>query len=223
MLADSRILKGEEVAAVIDSWLILLKKGEHDMLAKKLNMSPEDTRNIKFIEIEQSKKVYADKKRNAFLINLEIFDNSSLDSVQAGIIHGLKNSDYIRNRVETQKENLRLLKTKINNEIAELDSIKLSLSKMLRSGGNNATPFLTDPGSINVDIVTLYERNLQIDEDIRFIDEIQVIEGFTKYSKPDSPKLIICLIGGLALGIMLAFMYIFLKKVQANLQTIPAE
>jgi hypothetical protein len=223
MLADSRILKGEEVAAVVDSWLVLIKKNEHNLLAKKLNISSEDAANIKYIEAEESKKVYADKARSAFLIKLELFDNSSLDSVQSGIIYGLKNSSYIRRRVETQRENLELLKDKISNEIEELNSVKLALRNLLKSGSNNSNPFLTDPGTINLQIVSLYERNLQIAENLKFIDEIQIIEGFTKYSKPDSPKLIICLIGGLAVGIMLAFIYILLKKIQANLQAIPAE
>jgi hypothetical protein len=222
MLADSRILHGEEVTAIVDSWQNLIKKGEYNVLATKFNVRPSIIENIKHIEAEPSKRIINNQERYAFLINCEVFDNSLLDTLQAGILNAMKNSDYVRLRVETQKQNLESLRGKINNEIAELDSIKLTIHQLLRSGGNSSNPFLTDPGNINLQIVSLYERNLKIAEEIKFLDEIQVIESFTRFEKPDSPKLVICLFGGLLLGLFCAFLFIIAKNIQKKLKELPA-
>jgi hypothetical protein len=222
MLADSRILNGEEVIAIVDSWQDLLKKGEYNLLSRKFNISVKEVESIKTIEAETNKRIARDQERNAFLIKLEVFDNSSLDSLQSGIIYALKNSDYIRRRIETQRENLELLKSKINNEIAELDSIKLSMHKLLRTGGNSANPFLTDPSSVNLHIVSLYEKQLKIAEEIKFLEEIQVIEGFTRVEKADKPKLIICLLSGIFIGLVSAIIYILIQAIRGNLKRLHA-
>lgn len=222
MLADSSILNGEEVITIIASWQTLLEKKEIELLANKLNVSPAVIKTIKKIEAEKSKKIVSDDKREAFLIKAEVFNNSSLNVLQAGIIYNLKNNEYVRKRVETKIENLELLKAKIKNEISQLDSIKLSIKKLIKEGGSNTNAFLTDPGNINLQSVSLYERTLQIDEEIRFVDEIQIIESFTAFKKPDSPKLVICVLGGLFMGLISAVIYIIIKNVKKRLEQLPA-
>jgi hypothetical protein len=81
-----------------------VKKNEYNLLARKFNINVKEVESIKTIEAETNKRIARDQERNAFLIKLEVFDNSSLDSLQSDIIYALKNSDYIRRRIETQRD-----------------------------------------------------------------------------------------------------------------------
>jgi capsular polysaccharide biosynthesis protein len=88
---------------------------------------------------------------------------------------------------------------------------------MVENGGGGSGAFLTDPASINEIIVDLYEKRLLVDEKLRFIDDIQVIEGFSRFEKPDSPKLSICLVMGFAAGLLIAIVIVAIRGVQARL------
>ncbi len=219
MIADSRILSSMEVMSIVESWQELLKKKEWHALAQRLHVSDAVAGQVGKLEADlvNQKMVGSSPDDDPFLITAHVKDNRILEDLQAGMIHSLENNKYVRERVAVKKQNFDSLRRQINSQITDLNSLKGSLRRLVENGGGNAGAFLTDPASINEIIVTLYEKRLSIDENLRFIDDIQVIEGFTRFDKPDSPKLSICLLVGFAAGLLVAIAIVAIRGVQARL------
>ncbi len=219
MIADSRILSSMEVMSIVESWQELIKKKEWHALAQRLNVSDEVANQVGLLEADlvNQKMVGADPDQDPFVITAYVRDNRVLDALQAGIIHYLENNKYVKDRVAVRKQNLDSLRREVNVQIADLNSLKGSLRRLVENGGNGSNAFLTDPASVNAMIVNLYEKKLGIDESLRFIEDIQMIAGFTRFDKPDSPKLSICLVAGFAAGLLIAIAIVAVRGVQARL------
>jgi hypothetical protein len=219
MIADSEILSSMEIMSIVESWQELIKKKEWHALAQRLNVSDEVAYNVGGLEADlvNQKMVGSDPDQDAFVISAHVKDNRVLDALQAGIIYSLENNKYVRERVAVKKQNFDSLRHQINSQIADLNNLKSSLRRMVENGGGGSGAFLTDPASINEIIVDLYEKRLLVDENLRFIDDIQVIEGFSRFDKPDSPKLSICLVMGFAAGLLIAIAIVAIRGVQARL------
>jgi uncharacterized protein involved in exopolysaccharide biosynthesis len=220
LIADSRILSSMEIVSIVESWQELIKKKEWHALAQRLHVSDDIAYKVGKLEADlvNQKMVGSAPDDDPFVITAYVKDNRVLDALQAGITQSLENNKYVRERVAVKKQNFDSLRRQINNQIEDLNGLKGSLRQLVEKGGGNAGAFLTDPASINEIIVTLYEKRLSIDENLRFIDDIQVIEGFTRFDKPDSPKLSICLVIGFAAGLLVAIVIIAFRGLQARME-----
>jgi LPS O-antigen subunit length determinant protein (WzzB/FepE family) len=219
MIADSRMLSSVEVVSIVESWQELIKKKERRALAGRLHVSEAVISQVGKLEADliNQKMVGNNPDDDPFIITANVKDNRVLDDLQAGIIYYLENNKYVKDRVAVKKQNLDSLRRQVNNQIADLNNLKGSLRRLVENGGNGSGAFLTDPASVNEMIVNLYEKRLGIDENLRFIDDIQVIEGFTRFDKPDSPKLSICLVVGFAAGLLVAIGIVAFRGVQSRL------
>jgi sensor c-di-GMP phosphodiesterase-like protein len=128
------------------------------------------------------------------------------------MVYYLENSQYMQERTRSEKRKLQAFKARIEQELAQMDTVKSSLQGMLRRGGNTAGGFITEPGNVNSEIVTIYEQLLETDQALEFVDNIQVISSFDQVENPSSPKLYVCLAAGLVLGIFAAMLIIFLRQ-----------
>jgi hypothetical protein len=209
-----------EVMSIVESWQELIKKKEPHALAQRLHVSDAVAGGVSRIEAElvNQKMVGASPDDDPFVITAHVKDNRILEDLQAGMIYYLENNKYVRERVAVKKQNFDSLRHQINSQIADLNNLKGSLRRLVENGGGNGGAFLTDPASINEIIVDLYEKRLAIDENLRFIEDIQVIENFTRFDKPDSPKLSICLLVGFAAGLLVAIAIVATRGVQARLR-----
>lgn len=221
MIADSEILSSMEVVSIVESWQELVKKKERSALAQRLSVSDEVAYQVGKLEADlvNQKLVGADPAQDPFVISAYVSDIRVLDALQAGIVRSLENNRYVRERVAVKKQNFDSLRSQINNQITDLNRLKGSLRRLVENGGNGSGAFLTDPASVNEMIVNLYEKRLTIDEHLRFIDDIQVITGFTRFNKPDSPKLSICLVAGFAAGLLIAIAFVTIRGVRARLES----
>ncbi len=223
MIADSRILSTEAVVAVMESWQGLLQKDELQLLADRMRVSTRVVRQIRSIEAIASEESAQTRQyktgyqnRDVFIINAEVYDTSIADSLQYGITYYLENSPFMKQRTEYQRESLLLLKQKIQQEMDQLDTVKNSVQHIIQKGGNSTSAFISEPGSINSRIVDLYNQLLEVNQNLQFIKNVQVISGFDRVTHPDSPKLSICLIAGLVVGIVLAFLLTFFRTIAAQ-------
>jgi uncharacterized protein involved in exopolysaccharide biosynthesis len=121
-----------------------------------------------------------------FLINLTTKSNEQVDSLQRGILYYLQNNPYVKQRTAIRKQNLEALRIQIQEEIKKLDSLRFSFK---RAGNSSVTvnEFGLNQRAIMID---LYERELKIKESLSLIDDIQVVQDFTPFSKPAGPKLL---------------------------------
>ncbi len=209
MLANSKILTGEEVANIIASWHSLIVNGESNLLASQLGVSSGVVDEIR--KIEATANIGSDK--GTFVLKATVTDNSIIDSLQKGIVYGLANNAYATERSSFRKRQLNELKQKSQQEIQQLDSVKYALQKLITVGSNRtASPFLADPGNINVRRMELYEKLLETNEQLQFIEHIQIIQNFNKVNEPNNPKRMPYLSLGIVTGFLLALFFALIQQ-----------
>lgn len=216
MIAVSNTLPFIELNNIVDSWQTMIKKGDYDLLAQSLDMNFNSARKLTKIQAENIGK--AEGGGNSFIIAVEVLNNNVLDSLQNAIVSSLENNEYAQKRALIKEENLKLLKNKIQAEIEDLDSVRASIKELLKEGERSSNKFLADPGTINLQIVGLYEKMLSLDASIKLIKDIQIIKSFTKSKKPDGPRLMIFLIAGILLGLSMAFIIIVIRIIKNKLR-----
>jgi hypothetical protein len=134
------------------------------------------------------------------------------------MVYVLENNEYVKKRSVIKKQNLQALKNKITAEITALDSVKLSVQDLLSNERTAQGTFLTSPSEVNLQIVTLYERILDIETAIKLSGDIQIIENFTKTTKPDGPLLRPYLIRSIIIGCVLSALFIVVKLINKKLK-----
>jgi hypothetical protein len=162
---------------------------ELEVLKEQLKGKINDEETInKFVE-----KLKLDNKAT-YKIFVHVFDNKKLKDLQEPLVNYFRENEYVSKRLEIEKENLKAKAATIKEELARLDSLKRILMKSdnLFSGSNNVIM-----GDEKVYAMAIFEeskiqyRELQrIEEEIYLMPSFELIDGFTVFSKPDSPSLI---------------------------------
>lgn len=214
LIANAGIQLANNSVNVINSWKGFLNKKDFEELSKKINIKEDYIREIKSIDAVSSGEEDKESKTKSFIINISVYNNNILDSLENGIVKYLSNS--ATKNIQEKRNNLVLFKFRIQNEIANLDSVKSSLHHLILKGGNSNNPFLSDPGNINSAIVKLYDRSLEVEEEIQALDKINIVESFSKSDKPDGYSLIKLIAIGLVIGLLLSFVIIFFKSIMEN-------
>lgn len=219
MTVESDVLPAAEVESIIKPWQMLLEKNERASLASILNLEVTTLKKVYDIETEDIRQVgEGAETRVIFNIVAKITDVQILDTLQSAIINSLKNNPYVRKRISIEKENYELLQERIYTEIAELDSVRNAVKNILEARTNTSNTILTDPANINVQLINLYERALQLERAIQLIDDFQLIRGFTKSTLPDSPGMVTYLISGLFAGLALAGLLIVVRFIAQQMK-----
>jgi molybdopterin converting factor small subunit len=226
MIADSSILPNTEIVNIIDYWQTLINKGDYVTLAGKLNLSLESASHMSEIKAEDTQPGSTDptksKNENSFMISVVVSDVKVLDSLENGIVNALENNEYVKRRSTIRRQNLESLKTKIIAEIVALDSVKTSVKGLLNNGRSASGTFLTSPSEVNLQIVSLYERILDLETSLKLGDDIQIIAHFTKTTKPDGPKVKSYIIYGFVVGCLLSILLLAWKLINSKLKAYSA-
>ncbi len=173
------------------------------------------------------------ENKSTYRIFVQVFDNADLAVLEKPLLNYFRNSQYISKRLEIEIENLKREEQNIEEELNKLDSLKKLVIKNYarydersRTGSNNVImndDQVIDPMSIFDKSQLLYQKKLEIQEELYLTSSFELIDGFTVFSKPDSPSLLkigfySCLIGlGIAyVIILLIYFNKYLNKVEAE-------
>lgn len=187
-------------------------------LAQKLDMDKGQAAeivNIKFKDFNPKiTKIYKDSLNVSFPFRIEVgvYNTAILDTLQVKLIAYLENNPYIIKRKNIKKGNLELMMQKIKNESAQVDSLKRIINQSIIPKGNvNGIVFGAplDPVKIHHEAINLYENELKTREELILLDNVEIIEGFTKFTKPTSPNLYsnVSVLGlaGFLIGLIIAY------------------
>lgn len=208
-------LSNQEEIEIIDNWKDLLAKGERAQLAKSMNCSDDVIKKLSKISAEEILKTYAVNNPNGFIINVSVTDNSILDDLQKGIVYGLNNSPYVKEKLETRKaRDLDLIKS-TNNEIAKLNATKQIIDSLILANHSNSTSFMLDISRSSAQMIDLNEKLFNYQEDLKFLSGVQVLENFNKGETKRSGLIKFSLFGmaaGLFVGYMISlFLFLGMK------------
>jgi uncharacterized protein involved in exopolysaccharide biosynthesis len=216
LLISSNILTESYSKELIGKLDALVRDGNLGTLAKRLNLTESEAKSIQKFEIanadlrsdllKESEKVY-------LAITVRVSDQQVLIKLQEKIVSYLENNEYVKVRVEQKKHALSMVLKTINEEISGLEDFKIRIYKgdFLASAKGN---IMFDPTTVNTKIVELTEKKALVETDLALIKSVQVIDGFTVYNRPISPKLSVSLASGSSVGLLFVVLFIAFKALR---------
>jgi hypothetical protein len=224
LILHSSTLTNLENLQIIESWKELLRKREHLALAAILDCDPGTVKKISSISADEIQKLYVQNNPHGFIVKVVVKDTSILDRLQKGIILGLENNEYVKDRIAVKRSNLVQLIEKVTQEIIKLDSTKTAIDDIISNKNKNSSSLMVDVSSINTELINLNEKLLAYKEELKFANAVQVLQKFTKVGKPESRRPILLMSAGFIIGFVIGyilslFLYvrqILIKRKQAS-------
>jgi hypothetical protein len=218
LILHSVILTNQEEIEIIETWKDLLKKGEQATLARAMNVEEPVVKKLSKISAEEIQKLYVQNNPNGFIVDVLVRDTSILDELQKGIVTGLENSDYVKERVAIKKDHLVQLIRQVQGEIVKLDTTKSDVQNMISNRTGGSSSLMLDISSINSQWISLNEKLLSYQEDLKFVNAVQVLQSFNKLSKPEKPKLVTSLFFGLVAGAFIGYILAMIGYLRRKLK-----
>ena len=178
-LNQTGLLSNQEEIQIIENWKDLLAKGETNQLATTLNCDEQVIRHLKSISAEEILRTYEPNNPNGFLVNVSVTDASILQRLQDGIIYGLNNSPYTKQKIETRQMKDIALISELKKEISRLELTRNSIDIALKNNSPGSSLLLVDISRLNAESIELNEKMLGYQEDLKFLSGVQVLENFT--------------------------------------------
>ena len=196
-----------------------------DELARELDMSVAQAEKIKSIKYEDLNDHMAGKYSDStlvllpFKIEVEVYNNDVLDTLEVKLLNYLENNEYALKRKEIDKIAINKIEQKINEEIKETDSLKklVNQSIVARGAGNGmiiGEPI--DPVAIYKRGLDLYERNLQLSKRQQLNNSFEIIVGFIKQPTPSNPGMFSFILTGLLTGYIIGMVLLLRKEYRSK-------
>jgi hypothetical protein len=218
LILHSFILTNQEEIQIINNWNDLLNKNEHAELAGIFHCPEKILYPVRQMKVEEILKVFSPGNPNGFFIEVMVTDNSILKDLQNGIVYGLENSEYIKEKVATRRADLTELIEKTNIEIKKLDSTKEILENIIIGKRKSSSSLIVDGSAINRQLIEMNEKLLSFETDLKFSNAIQVLQSFSKFKRPVGPRLTIRIVLGLVVSLSLAYLYALFRTIKERLK-----
>jgi len=217
LLLHSFTLTNTEHINIIENWNELLGKGEYDVLSKDFNCEPGMLKKVSKISASEIQKLYIQNNPNGFIVEVLVKDTGVLDELQKGIIHGLENGGYLKEKLNSKRANLAQLIEKTKSEIIKLDSTKRNIENSINNNAKSSSSFIVDISNITGQMMSLNEKLITYQEDLRFTSAVQVLHDFAKFKNPESPKLFKSLVLGFIAGFVIGYILAIYKYVKSRM------
>jgi hypothetical protein len=194
----------------------LIKEDNTKVLSGRLGITQDEAEEISQIEIESVKQESKDEKAESsiFIITVKIKENTILPKLEKGIIEYLRNNEFVKIRVNQRLTYYNTMIDKIGIEINSLDSLKKRLFLGQPIYSKSAEMMLVDPTNIYSKIIELNREQINLKNSLELVNSIQLVEGFTVFEKPASPKLSISLVSGATFGLFVVLLIIAFKSLR---------
>jgi hypothetical protein len=221
MLISSDILTESYSQTLMENINRLVDEENIQTLAHKLSVTADQATEIGEIEIKsaigkpdgtpESGKVYLS-------VEAESTDNNIWPVLQTALVNYLQNNEYVRIRVEHRKRYTNQVIAKIDLELNDLEALKDKFTQdgFTRSGKESLVVF--DPTTINTKILELNKERIGLQNSLETINSIQVVEGFTAFKKPATPKLSLSVLAGSTFGLVLAGLLVLSRAIRSMLK-----
>jgi hypothetical protein len=203
MILLSDILTSTYSERITESLNRLISENNTKILSERLKMSGQDATQIVRIEIETvtQEKSRDEKESEIFIVTVKVLDKDILPRLQENIIVYLRNNEFVKIRVEQRRKYALEIIKKIDEQLSALEELKSRITKGELVQGGKENLVLFDPTTVHSKIVDLNKERTQLQNSLEIINSIQLVEGFTVFEKPVSPKLSFSLAGGATLGL----------------------
>ncbi len=215
MILHSFTLSNQDYIEVVNNWNSLLGKGDMEILASSFGIPRDVLGKVKQIKGNEIQKVFTATNPNGFYIDVFVTDHRILGELQKGILSGFENVDMVKKQLTTKKQNLRILITEVEREIHKLDSAKSNIETVISGKGGYSSSVIIDISGLNRQLIEMNEKLLGYKQDLEFSTAVQVLQGFSEFSNPAGPKLLVWLGLGLLAALSVAYvlsLYLSIKE-----------
>jgi len=219
MILLSDILTSSYSERITESLNRLISESNTKILSERLKMSAQDATQIVKIEIESVKqsKTKDEKENEIFIVTVKVLDKNIFPKLQENVITYLRNNEYVKIRVEQRKIYILAIIKKIDEQLSGLEQLKSRLAKGELIQGGKESLVLFDPTTVHSKIVDLNKERTNLQNSLETINSIQLVEGFTVFERPVSPRLSLSLAGGASLGLVFVGAVIAFKLIRKML------
>jgi hypothetical protein len=211
-------LTNPEEIQIVDYWNELLKRREHKVLSRILNCDEDKLQNLASLNAADIQKMFTPDNPNGFYIDARVKDNSALPELQAAIVYGLNNTDYVKQRIAVKKENLNQLINTVTVEIARLDSTRSAIAKIISNKETNGSSLMLDVTGVNRELLDMNEKLLGYREQLQFASGVQVLQGFVPLNTTVSLSLKVLILVGLIVCLSIAYILTLVISVRGRLK-----
>jgi hypothetical protein len=211
MVVSSTILTKSYGTILIDKLNKHLSENNVQSLTEDLKISPETVAAVRHLKIEPITEADESKETDRFIIIAETYNQDKLADLQNGLVYYFENNEFAKIRENQNKEFLKQVISKLDQEIKDMEDFKLRLFKgdFLQSAKGNV---MFDPTSVNSKIVDLTKEKLNFQNSFALANSVYIIEGFTPFEKPSKPKLSVSLAAGAFSGLILVAIVLGIKS-----------
>ncbi len=219
MMVSSKILTEPYSQVLFQNVNRHLAEGNTGAIANRFGISEQAAGNILHFEIEKLSEVPMtdDEQIGRFLIAVDVTDQKLLPDLQTGIISYLENNDFVKIRVEQNKNYLTQTVAQIDAEIKDLEDFKFRIFKGDFFQSINGS-IMFDPTSVNSKILELKEKKSTLENELELANSVQLIDGFAKFNRHTSPKLSVSLVAGSFVGLFFVGLLIAFKSIRKLLR-----
>jgi hypothetical protein len=156
------------------------------------------------------------ENRHSFEITIRTLNPTVIPNLQEALVGYFRNTEYVKRRIEINRQNLEQRRTKLLNDLQKMDSLKAviyanykSMADQARSGSNNvilSDRSVTSPVEIFNEDQALYRDLQEINSQLYLQPDFEVVDGFTEFSEPASPSTVKMVLSALAIGIVIAYL-----------------
>lgn len=184
LILVSNLLSDEFCGSLIETLHELSKEKNYAMLSEKLDLPLDITMNISRIKYLKYQAAAPKDTMigSPFSIQVVVYDNTILDTLQASLITYLENNEYALKRKSVRNAVLLDFSAKMEQDLADLDTIVKKASVGLITSG-------LDPIETYKKVISVHYEKFLMKEKIALLNNFEVISGFTKFKKPSSPRL----------------------------------
>ena len=213
MVISSTVLTKSYGKILIDKVNKYLGENNVDIITKDLKISRETLATVRLLKIELVTEADETKETDRYIIIAETYSQDRLADLQNGLVYYFENNEFAKARERQNKEYLRQVISKFDQEIKDLEEFKVRLFKgdFIQSIKGNV---MFDPTAVNSKILELTKEKLNFQNSFAFANNVQIIEGFTPFEKPSKPQLSISLAAGSVSGLIFVAILLGLKSLR---------
>lgn len=213
LVISSDILTNSYSEALIENINKYRKERNFEAITKSLRVSENVATNLRYLEVDKLEAPSELKEAERFVITADVLDVKILPELQQGLVYYLANNDYVKVRVELRKKYHDGMIARVDQEIKDMEAFKERIM--------NGTFFesvkgdvMFDPTSVNSKILELTKEKLTLETERELINSVQVIEGFSQFGEPSSPKLAVALASGSTIGLIFVGILLGIKSIR---------
>jgi hypothetical protein len=226
MIITSGLLTFSYSEQLIENINLLVREHNYELAATNLNVNPETVGKIIELEVtvlyEEKAQPLKENEKGHLVISVQATDASVFAELEKGLLYYFENNHFVKVRVEQRKQFYKQMIERLEKEIADLQQFKQNIIN-----GNffqeKQVNIMFDPTAINTKILELSKESIGYKQALELSDNVQLISGFTAFSKPIWPRKSVAVAIGCLIGLALAGLVIIFRSIVRGIENYDAK